>query len=58
MDILAIVWKREQKVLNNDSNKNNWYYSVLSASRTRYLRHAKRVLYLYTNGSHEGNGVE
>ena len=24
MDILAIVWKREQKVQNNDSNKNNW----------------------------------
>ena len=24
MDILAVVWKREQKVQNNDSNKNNW----------------------------------
>ena len=58
MDIVAIVWKREQKVQNNDSNKNNWYYRVLSASRTRDLRHAKRDSYHYTNGSHEGEGVE
>ena len=62
MDILAIVWKREQKVQNNDTVavaiKNNWYYRVLSASRTRDLRHAKRESYHYTNGSHEGEGVE
>ena len=52
MDILAIAWKREQKVQNNDSNKNNWYYRVLCASRTIDLRHAKRETYQYTNGSH------
>ena len=61
MDILAIVWKREQKVQNNDTvavKKNNWYYRVLSTSRTRDLRHAKRDSYHYTNGSHEDKGVE